>query len=57
MATTNWRAVCQWCGKMGNGGSSPNENPPPGKPEVPGKCPSHPSGKKDANHAPKWEKR
>ena len=54
----NWVAKCQWCGKAGNQTSTPKVDVPPRlTPNVPGKCPSHPSGKRDANHAPKWEPR
>lgn len=51
-------ARCQWCGKTTgrrvNG--SPSGEPPIDTPFIPGNCPSHPSGKKDCPHAPKWEK-
>ena len=54
----NWIARCQYCGKTGNpGGSSKPDVPPISTPIVSGNCPSHPSGKKDAKHAGKWEKR
>jgi hypothetical protein len=54
----NWIARCQYCGKTGGSGSSSKPDiQPTSTPQVPGKCPSHPSGKSDANHAPKWDKR
>lgn len=56
MALTKWTAICQWCGKRGISSSVTEGNRPTINPQVPGKCPSHPSGKKDASHGPKWEK-
>jgi hypothetical protein len=50
MPTTWWKATCQDCGKQGNSGMSPNLNPPPGRPEVPGKCEASVTGK----HRPIW---
>ena len=53
-----WIARCQYCGKTGNTGTNSKQGAKPaGTPMVAGKCPSHPSGKKDANHAPSWEER
>lgn len=55
--TDMYKAVCQWCGKQGDrragsiSGGTPNCDP-----KVPGYCPSHPSGKQNMPHAPKWEK-
>ncbi len=57
MASTRWIPVCQWCGKQGSITNSANEFPPRSTPRIQGKCPSHPSGDKNANHAPQWEKR
>lgn len=59
MAVTKWISRCQWCGKQGGGETgSPDNGPPRSNPPMPpGKCGSHPSGNKDANHAPKWESR
>jgi hypothetical protein len=53
---SSWRAVCQWCGKTGISLRTSTDSPPGNTPQVAGKCPSHPSGRKDANHGPKWEK-
>lgn len=54
---TYWCPVCQWCGKTGSRTSSSTDFPPNGSPNISGKCPSHPSGNKDAVHGPKWEQR
>lgn len=57
MAST-WRSVCQYCGKVGEAHAASATDSPPGRnPQVVGKCPSHPSGRKDANHGPKWERK
>lgn len=51
----NYKARCQWCGKLGNYSfGSPTGGTPNSTPIVPGPCPSNPSGAK--THAPKWEK-
>lgn len=57
MPTYQWKAVCQDCGATGNSGTTPNQNPPPGKPTVPGKCKSHASGNPNMDHRAKWEQR
>lgn len=51
-----WIARCQYCGKTGSTGpSSASGGAPLYSPQIPGKCPSHPSGTAMANHAPRWE--
>lgn len=56
MATTNWVAVCQWCGQRGDRMSNSTGNQPASTPRVPGKCKSHPSGKPNMEHGPRWER-
>lgn len=52
-----YRARCQWCGKIGHiSYGTPTGGTPDYTPVVPGTCPSHPSGKPNMPHAPKWEK-
>lgn len=52
MATTYYKARCQYCGKLGSTASGTSTGGTPNStPHVPGKCPSSPTG----NHAPKWE--
>lgn len=56
MADT-YKAVCQYCGKIGNRAfGSPTGGTPNITPSVVGKCPCHPSGNPNMPHAPKWEK-
>lgn len=54
MANSKWIATCQWCGQQGNATKSAMPSPPTSSPIVTGKCRSHPSGKSDANHGPRW---
>lgn len=56
MATTNWVAVCQWCGQRGSRMGTSNGNQPSSRPTVPGKCKSHPSGNPNMEHGPRWER-
>lgn len=49
-------SVCQWCGKRGTATAGSDNKVPSLKPNVPGKCPSHPSGNPQMAHGPKWEK-
>lgn len=57
MATYRYQAVCQWCGATGASTIRNVDTPPSTAPSVPGKCKSHPSGKPNMPHGPKWEKR
>ena len=57
MATYRYQAVCQWCGAAGASIPRNVDTPPSMAPSVPGKCKSHPSGKPNMPHGPKWEKR
>lgn len=52
-----YKSVCQWCGQPGERryGTSTGGTPSCA-PSVPGNCKSHPSGKPNMPHAPKWEK-
>lgn len=54
MAYLKYIATCQWCGKQGHATQSAMQAPPTSSPTVPGRCTSHPSGKTDANHGPRW---
>lgn len=48
---------CQWCGKTGSmAPGSSTGGAPITTPWVSGNCPSHPTGKPNMPHAPKWEK-
>jgi len=55
--TDRYKSVCQWCGKAGmySYGALTGKFPD-SAPFVPGKCPSHPSGKPNMPHKTKWEK-
>lgn len=52
-----WVPVCQWCGQRGSAVGSNGDYPPKMNPRVPGKCKSHPSGKPNMEHGPRWEQR
>lgn len=54
MQSMRWVAICQWCGKRGGTASTTNGRIPSYNPNVPGKCPSHPSGNKDMAHGAQW---
>ena len=54
---TRYVPVCQWCGRSGSALSVGNDKMPTYTPKVLGKCPSHPSGKSNMPHGPRWEKR
>lgn len=56
MATFRYIPVCQWCGKRGGGIPRNVDTPPNITPVVPGKCKSHPSGKPNMEHGPRWER-
>lgn len=55
--TDRYKSVCQWRGKAGmySYGALTGKFPD-SAPFVPGKCPSHPSGKPNMPHKTKWEK-
>ena len=57
MASTRWTTVCQDCGKpSGVTSTVVNTSSPNGPPHnIPGKCPSHVSGKPNMPHRGKWE--
>lgn len=57
MAQYRFQAVCQWCGATGSTYNRSIDVPPTSQPVVSGKCKSHPSGRKDMPHGPRWEKR
>lgn len=50
-------SVCQWCGKRGTTYATSGDKKPTINPNVPGKCPSHPSGNPNMAHGAQWEKR
>ncbi len=55
--TQYYKSVCQWCGRVGSHmPASPSGGTPNCAPSVSGSCPSHPTGKPNMPHAPKWEK-
>jgi len=55
--TQYYKAVCQWCGRIGSHmPASPSGRTPNCASSVSGTCPSHPTGKPNMPHAPKWEK-
>lgn len=52
-----YRARCQWCGRVGGTAyGTPTGGAPNQTPYIPDTCKSHPSGKPNMPHAPKWEK-
>lgn len=55
--TTSWVAICQYCGKQGSLRTTSNGKMPTSMPSISGKCLSHPSGKPNMPHNPKWQKR
>lgn len=57
MASYVYVPVCQWCGQRGGGIPRNVDTPPSMTPRVPGKCKSHPSGKPNMEHGPRWERR
>lgn len=56
MATIRWVPVCQWCGQRGTVTGTSSEYPPNITARVSGKCKSHPSGKPNMEHGPRWER-
>lgn len=56
MATYRYYPVCQWCGRRGGCMPRNVDTPPNMTPRVPGKCSSHPSGKPNMEHGPRWER-
>lgn len=52
-----YRARCQWCGRVGGTAyGTPTGGAPNQTPYIPDTCKSHPSGKPNMSHTPKWEK-
>ena len=55
MKSGRFVAVCRYCGKRGTIISATIQGVFPAlQPIVNGSCPSHPSGKKNMPHSPKW---
>lgn len=57
MASYVYVPVCQWCGQSGGAITRNVDTPPSMTPRVSGKCKSHPSGKPNMEHGPRWERR